>query len=101
MLSNPLYIGYLVLGKTRIDMYRNEPLRITKPEERNVVPKAHVSIVSDEIFEMAQMKLEKSKRGPITNKMNIPYIFNNLYCGCCGAKLVQLVPKCKFSLVFP
>ena len=95
ILSNPLYIGYLVLGKTRIDMYRNEPLRITKPEERNVVPNAHDSIVSDEIFEKAQMKLEKSKRGPITKKMNIPYIFNNLYCGCCGAKLVKQYKKDK------
>ena len=95
ILSNPLYIGYLVLGKTKIDMYRNEPLRITKPEERNVVPNAHDSIVSDEIFEKAQMKLEKSKRGPITKKMNIPYIFNNLYCGCCGAKLVKQYKKDK------
>lgn len=95
ILSNPLYIGYLVLGKTRIDMYRNEPLRITKPEERNVVPNAHDSIVSDEIFDIAQMKLEKSKRGPITKKMNIPYIFNNLYCGCCGSKLVKQYKKDK------
>ena len=95
ILSNPLYVGYLVLGKTKIDMYRNEPLRITKQEERNVVPNAHDSIVSDEIFEMAQMKLEKSKRGPITKKINIPYIFNNLYCGCCGAKLVKQYKKDK------
>ena len=95
ILSNPLYIGYLVLGKTKKDMYKNEPLRITKPEERNIVPNAHDSIVSDEIFEMAQMKLEKSKRGPITNKMNIPYIFNNLYCGCCGSKLVKQYKKDK------
>ena len=95
ILSNPLYVGYLVLGKTKIDMYRNEPLRITKQEERNVVPNAHDSIVSDEIFELAQIKLEKSKRGPITNKMNIPYIFNNLYCGCCGAKLVKQYKKDK------
>lgn len=93
ILSNPLYVGYLVLGKTKIDMYRNEPLRITKPEERNVVPNAHDSIVSDEIFEMAQMKLEKSKHGPKTKNMNVPYIFNNLYCGCCGAKLVKKYKK--------
>ena len=89
ILSNPLYIGYLVLGKTKIDMYRNEPLRITKPEERNIVPNAHAPIVSDEIFEKAQIKLEKSKRNPITKKRNVAYIFNNLYCGCCGAKLVK------------
>ena len=95
ILSNPLYVGYLVLGKTKIDMYRNEPLRITKPEERNIVPNAHAPIVSDEIFEKAQMKLEKNKRGPITKKMNIPYIFNNLYCGCCGAKLVKQYKKDK------
>ena len=95
ILSNPLYVGYLVLGKTRIDMYRNEPLRITKPEERNIVPKAHDSIVSDEIFELAQKKLKKSKHGPITKKMNVPYIFSNLYCGCCGSRLVRQYKKDK------
>jgi len=89
MLSNPLYVGYLVLGKTRIDMYRNEPLRITKPEERNIVPNAHDSIVSDELFEKAQKKLEKNKRGPRTDKRDIPYVFNNLYCGCCNTKLAK------------
>lgn len=87
MLENPLYVGYLVLGKTRVDMYRNEPLRITKQEERNVVPDAHEAIVSVEIFEMAQKKLAMRKRGPRTEKRDIPYIFNNLYCGCCGTKL--------------
>ena len=103
MLENPLYVGYLVLGKTRVDMYRNEPLRITKQEERNIVPNAHEPIVSLEIFEMAQRKLEQKKRGPITDKKNIPYIFNNLYCGCCGTKLVKqyrLDSTGKVSLIF-
>jgi len=103
MLANPLYIGYLVLGKTRVDMYRNEPLRITKQEERNIVPDAHEAIVSVEIFEMAQNKLEQKKRSPITEKRNIPYIFNNLYCGCCGTKLVKqyrLDSTGKVSLIF-
>lgn len=89
MLSNPLYIGYLVLGKTKIDMYRNEPLRITKQEERNIVPNAHEAIVSDEIFELAQKKFEKKKRGPKSERRNIPYVFSNLYCGCCGTKLAK------------
>ena len=103
MLANPLYIGYLVLGKTRVDMYRNEPLRITKQEERNIVPEAHEAIVSVEIFEMAQKKLEKKKRGPISGKRNVPYIFNNLYCGCCGTKLVKqyrVDSTDKISLIF-
>lgn len=103
ILANPLYIGTLVLGKTRVDMYRNEPLRITKQEERNVVPNAHEAIVTDEIFEMAQRKLEKKKRSPVTNKRNIPYIFNNLYCGCCGTKLVKqyrLDSTGKITLIF-
>lgn len=103
MLANPLYVGYLVLGKTRVDMYRNEPLRITKQEERNIVPDAHESIVSSEIFEQAQKKLAKKKRGPITEKRNVPYIFNNLYCGCCGTKLVKqyrVDSTDKVSLIF-
>ncbi len=103
MLANPLYIGTLVLGKTRVDMYRNEPLRITKQEERNVVPNAHEAIVSAEVFEMAQKKLEEKKRGPITDRRNVPYIFNNLYCGCCGTKLVKqyrLDSTGKISLIF-
>ena len=103
MLANPLYVGYLVLGKTRIDMYRNEPLRITKPEERNIVPNAHEAIVSAEVFEMAKRKLEKKKRGPTTEKKNVPYIFNNLYCGCCGTKLVKqyrIDSTGKVSLIF-
>ncbi len=87
MLSNPLYVGYLVLGKTKIDMYRNEPLRITKQEERNIIPNAHESIISDEIFELAKRKLEKSAHGKRGEKRLVPYVFNNLYCGCCGTKL--------------
>lgn len=103
MLANPLYIGTLVLGKTRVDMYRNEPLRITKQEERNVVLNAHEAIVSADVFKMTQKKLKEKKRGPITYRRNVPYIFNNLYCGCCGAKLVKqyrLDSTGKISLIF-
>lgn len=103
MLSNPLYVGYLVLGKTRIDMYRNEPLRITKQEERNIIPNAHESIVSDEIFELAKRKLEKSAHGKRSKKRLIPYVFNNLYCGCCGTKLsrqYKLDKEDNVSLIF-
>lgn len=89
ILSNPIYIGNMVLGKSRTEMYRNEKTKKLAPDKWTVIPNTHEAIISIELFNQAQEKLKSKSVGRIQKKHDVNYIFDNLYCGCCGLKLVK------------
>lgn len=89
ILSNQIYIGNMVLGKSRTEMYRNEKTKKLAPDKWTIIPNTHEAIVSIELFNQAQEKLKSKSVGRIQKKRDVNYIFDNLYCGCCGLKLVK------------
>jgi len=54
-----------------------------------VIPDAFPSVVTQELFERAQARLEKNKRAPAKAKAKVDYLLTTkLYCGKCGGFMV-------------
>ena len=54
-----------------------------------VVPDAFPAVVSQELFDRAQERLEKNKRAPAAAKAKVDYLLTTkLYCGKCGTFMV-------------
>ena len=70
MLKNRKYIGEYRYGDT-------------------VIPDAYDAVVSQELFNRAQTRLEKNKRAPATAKAKVEYLLTTkLYCGTCEGYMV-------------
>jgi hypothetical protein len=55
-----------------------------------IVPDAYSAVVSHELFDRAQKRLEKNKRTPATTKAKVDYWLTiKLYCGKCGTFMVD------------
>lgn len=91
ILHNQVYIGSMVLGKSRTEMYKNEKTKTLPQDEWTVIPNSHEAIIPIELFRLAQEKLSSRAGNCFAKKrdVEVDYIFNNLYCGCCGLKLVK------------
>lgn len=89
ILRNQVYIGSMVLGKSRTEMYKNEKTKMLERDKWTVIPDSHEAIISTELFNRAQEKLKSKSTGSVKKKHDVNYIFNNLYCGCCGLKLAK------------
>ena len=87
ILRNQVYIGSMVLGKTRTEVYKNKPTQTLPQEEWTVIPNSHEAIIPDKLFALAQEKLNLAAQTSQEKKHNPEYMFDNLYCGCCGSKL--------------
>jgi transposase-like protein len=54
-----------------------------------IVPDAYPAVVTQELFDQAQARLEKNKRAPAAAKAKVDYLLTTkLYCGRCGAFMV-------------
>ena len=54
-----------------------------------VIPNGIPAVISDELFSLAQARLEKNRRAPATMKADIKYILSTkLRCGDCGGMMV-------------
>ena len=70
MLQNRQYLGEYRYGET-------------------VVPDAYPAVVSQELFDQAQLRLKKNKRAPTKSKAKADYLLTTkLHCGKCGTFMV-------------
>lgn len=83
ILSNRIYTGSMVQGKTQNRSYKFQKAVNVAPENWIIVPRTHQAIISEETFEKVQLLLSKDMRtAPGNQKV---YLFAGfLKCADCG-----------------
>lgn len=87
ILSNPIYIGKMVQGKTKSKLFQRKP---TEPEEWICVDDAHEAVVDIATFEAVQLLRQKTPKntGNTPRKPYPPNLFKGkIFCGHCGHPL--------------
>lgn len=84
-----MYVNGKPLTKTSVSTILQNRKYIGEYQYRDVVPNGIPAVISDELFSLAQQRLEKNIHAPATMKADIKYILSTkLYCGECGGAMV-------------
>lgn len=97
ILTNPVYLGHMVQGKTRCSYFeQNGKSRILPKEDWIIVKNTHQALISQEQFDIAARMAEISSQRhseQMAVHADIPHIENPLrkkiYCGQCGRLLTR------------
>ncbi|WP_418494922.1 recombinase family protein [Enterocloster bolteae] len=97
ILTNPVYLGHMVQGKTRCSYFeQNGKLRFLPKEDWIIVENTHQALISQEQFDIATKMAEISSRKhseQMAVHADIPHIDNPLRkkicCGQCGRLLTR------------
>lgn len=97
ILTNPVYLGHMVQGKTRQSYFElGGKLQLLPKEEWNIVKNTHEALVSQEEFDIVSAMAENSRKKHV-EQMNVhkavPHLENPLrkkiFCGQCGGLLTR------------
>ena len=94
ILTNEMYLGHLIQGKTEKINYKLKK-SVEKPKEEWVkVENTHEAIISEDNFFIVQNLLKVDSRvSPVTDKSSL---FNGiLFCGDCGEQMIRRVNRYK------
>ena len=94
ILTNEMYLGHLIQGKTEKINYKLKK-SVEKPKEEWVkVEDTHEAIISEDNFFIVQNLLKVDSRvSPVTEKSSL---FNGiLFCGDCGEQMIRRVNRYK------
>ena len=91
ILTNEMYIGNMVQGRTKKSLYNNIPHKATDKEDWIIVENTHEAIISKEDFYKIQEMIAESERKPIVRKVHKKEnIFKGkVICGECGHKMTR------------
>lgn len=97
ILTNPVYLGHMVQGKTRCSYFeQNGKLRFLPKEDWIIVENTHQALATQEQFEIAAKMAEKSSRKHLEQMeahADVPHTENPLrkkiHCGQCGGLLTR------------
>lgn len=95
ILTNPVYIGKVTYGRTRQEVITDETgehRRITRPDDYIVSDAPHEPIISEELFEKAQLKCQPTKNpriagGPAVGRPKKNLLVGMLKCPQCGGAM--------------
>lgn len=97
ILTNPVYLGHLVQGKSQASHFKNNGKKQRMPKEDWIISEnTHMPLVTQEQFDIAANMAEESHKN-YCDRMNanigIPQVENPLrkkvYCGQCGRKMFR------------
>lgn len=91
MLRNELYIGNLVLGRSKKLSYKSKKIVQVEKENWIINKNTHEPIVSQEIFDMAQLHLDS--RQVTRERVHNPLLKGLVTCKECGKKLSIMASK--------
>ena len=84
MLKNEIYVGSMVQGRQYTPNHRSQKRESIPKENWIVVPNMHEALVSRELFDEAQQKLQSRKK-VCTGSSDLPHLFSGLFfCEDCG-----------------
>jgi len=91
ILSNEVYTGNMVQGRTKRSLYNNIPLRRVDKEDWIIVENTHEAIVSKEDFNAVQEMMAQYNRKPRVRKTNKKdnILKGLVVCGDCGYRMVR------------
>lgn len=97
ILTNPVYLGHMVQGKTRCSYFEQDgKLRFLPKEDWIIVENTHEALITQEQFDIAAKMAEASQKRHLEQMnihANIPHTENPLrkkiYCGQCGGLLTR------------
>ena len=94
ILRNKVYLGHTEYGK-RINLsYKSKKVKIVPRDEWKIVLNTHEPIISEELFERVQRKLEVHRK---TKSQKFEWLLNGLvYCKECGS---QMILKVEYTFV--
>lgn len=86
ILQNRMYTGCMVQGRQRVISYKIHRQERMPEDEWYVVPGMHVAIISEELFEEVQKRLQKDTRAA-PGKKTVHLFAGYLKCADCGRAL--------------
>lgn len=97
ILTNPVYLGHMVQGKTRCSYFEQDgKLRFLTKEDWIIVEGTHEPLVTQEQFDVATAMAEESRKRHIEQMeahKDIPHVENllrkKIFCGQCGSLLTR------------
>ena len=91
ILTNEMYIGNMVQGRTKRSLYNNMPLKLMDKDHWIIVENTHEAIISKEDFYKVQDMLAEYDRKPAVRKTHKKEnIFKGkVICGECGHKMTR------------
>jgi len=89
MLKNEIYVGSMVQGRQYTPTYRSKKREPIPKENWIVVPNMHEPLITRELFDEAQRKLQSRKK-VATGPSKEPHLFAGLFfCEACGTAMRQ------------
>lgn len=87
MLRNEIYVGSMVQGRQFTPSHRSQKRESIPKENWIVVPNMHEPLISRELFDEAQKKLQTRKK-VCTGPSDLPHLFSGLFfCEACGSSM--------------
>lgn len=88
ILKNEMYVGCMVQGRQYTPSYRSKKREPVPKEDWIVVPDMHEPIVTRELFDETQKKMQARKK--VIKPLDEPRLFSGLfYCEACGTAMRQ------------
>ena len=85
ILSDEKYCGHMVQGKLKNVSYKVKKAKRQDPEDWVIVRNTHEPIISEELYQKAQILLERPSRA--TRSGEKPLYSGYVYCECCGQSM--------------
>ena len=89
ILNNPIYVGTMILGKTRTRLYKREKKHSIPKDEWKVFENHHVPIVSKDLFDLAHNRIDQAGKRRMKEISDFPLrkddlLRKKIVCGRCG-----------------
>ncbi len=94
ILTNPVYIGNLVQGKTETISYKNQKRRHVNPKDYIVVNHTHDAIVEKTIWEKVQYIIGSHRR-PEKQSGSSHVFAGKIFCAVCGSSMWKMSHRMK------